>query len=216
MYKCPHCNKPGIPAWRKFLLGPALPTKCRNCGKKVGVSYRSLFTTLIFIIAYTISSFSNTLKGKIVIWAIGIITFTHIWMKYVKLIPKKEVAVLKESGEKANILKRHTIISITLFVIFILIPIIFYITDLLGFKTDILVLIGLGYFSFMLFYLAYVTYFLNLDTSFRTDIYNMKASFSTSEKGKNKWTFIWLISGILFFLFFIVLLLGYLTNASWY
>ncbi len=31
--ECPHCNKPGISAWSKFMAGTALPAKCKFCGE---------------------------------------------------------------------------------------------------------------------------------------------------------------------------------------
>lgn len=36
---CPHCDKPGISSLRRACLGPAIPAKCRNCGRLVGVPW---------------------------------------------------------------------------------------------------------------------------------------------------------------------------------
>ncbi len=52
MYACPHCGKPGISFWRKMFLGPAIPAKCRACGKLVGVPWSSMILLIpVFALA---------------------------------------------------------------------------------------------------------------------------------------------------------------------
>lgn len=51
MFECPICHKLGISFWRKLCLGPALPTTCSQCGKKVGVPYYSLVASVPFVIS---------------------------------------------------------------------------------------------------------------------------------------------------------------------
>src|SRR4051794_15319179 len=53
MFRCPHCDQPAISALRKMALGPAWPTACRSCGRKVGVPYSS---ALLFPLAYLATS----------------------------------------------------------------------------------------------------------------------------------------------------------------
>ena len=42
MYVCPHCERPGISGLRRAFMGPAIPAKCSQCGKKAGVPYWSM------------------------------------------------------------------------------------------------------------------------------------------------------------------------------
>ena len=44
MHICPHCQMPGISGLRRAFLGPGLPAKCSQCGKKVSVPYWSILT----------------------------------------------------------------------------------------------------------------------------------------------------------------------------
>jgi len=37
--RCPHCGDPAVSVLRKLFLGPALPARCRNCARRVGVPY---------------------------------------------------------------------------------------------------------------------------------------------------------------------------------
>jgi hypothetical protein len=46
---CPWCEKPAISVLRKMWLGPALSTKCRNCGRPIGVPYTSMLALIPFI-----------------------------------------------------------------------------------------------------------------------------------------------------------------------
>ncbi len=41
-YPCPHCRRATIPRWRRLLLGPALPTRCSSCDRRVGVPWWSI------------------------------------------------------------------------------------------------------------------------------------------------------------------------------
>lgn len=42
-YPCPHCGRATIPLWRRFCLGPAWPTVCSDCGRRVGVPWWSMW-----------------------------------------------------------------------------------------------------------------------------------------------------------------------------
>lgn len=41
---CPHCGKPALSPWRKSILGPARSTTCQSCGKRVSVSWGSMWS----------------------------------------------------------------------------------------------------------------------------------------------------------------------------
>lgn len=41
MYKCPHCEEPGVTVLRKALLSPGMPATCKSCGKLIGITYGS-------------------------------------------------------------------------------------------------------------------------------------------------------------------------------
>ena len=38
-YSCPKCDKEGVSKLRRWCLGPAVDTTCRECGVKIGVSW---------------------------------------------------------------------------------------------------------------------------------------------------------------------------------
>ena len=40
--RCPHCGRPGVSGLRKLFLGPVTWATCRECGKRVSVSYLSV------------------------------------------------------------------------------------------------------------------------------------------------------------------------------
>jgi hypothetical protein len=94
MFKCPICHKPGIPTWRKLCLGPALPTKCRECGKKVGVPYSSMLAVVPFVVAILISWYiflytDYSLLYILLSLIIGNIIMFFLYLKWVTLIPKE-------------------------------------------------------------------------------------------------------------------------------
>lgn len=39
MFRCPHCEKPGIPPLRKVILSPGFSASCRTCGGQAGLRY---------------------------------------------------------------------------------------------------------------------------------------------------------------------------------
>jgi len=94
MFECPICHNPGIPTWRKFFLGPAVHTKCRQCGRKVGVPYSSMFAVLPFIISILISLYIFLYTEYSFLWIIlvnimGISIMFILHWKWVPLIPKE-------------------------------------------------------------------------------------------------------------------------------
>jgi len=97
MYDCPHCNKPGISAWRKlFFMGPyALGERtaiCWHCGQKVGfamnkslgwsVSYNGIIIGMISIMIYTdggknLAAISPKVLGIFLILLVVSLFFAH-------------------------------------------------------------------------------------------------------------------------------------------
>lgn len=65
MFTCPNCNKPGISALHKSLLGPGSQMKCAACGEPVMVRFKPWLLaatpgSLVMIAAYYLVS-SHTL-----------------------------------------------------------------------------------------------------------------------------------------------------------
>ena len=70
-------------------MGPAVPTKCKQCGKKVGVPYTAMLAVIPFLIGIGIFYFSSNIIFKIISIIIGILLMSIIHMKYVPLISKE-------------------------------------------------------------------------------------------------------------------------------
>jgi hypothetical protein len=88
MCRCPHCGEEGITALRKLNLGPALPTTCEHCGKKVGVPWWSIITILPAIAGISISG--QIQSSVIAASAATIMTYTTccLFESFVPLIKK--------------------------------------------------------------------------------------------------------------------------------
>jgi hypothetical protein len=86
MYNCPHCDKPGISVLRRFSLGPAVPTTCHQCGKKVGVSYRKSFWAFVpFGLSLVAAYLVRPIGFSIAIAAVGAIIMFALWVPLVPL-----------------------------------------------------------------------------------------------------------------------------------
>jgi len=89
MYECPHCGKPGIPVWRKLILGSLVPTTCKQCGREVGVPYSSMLLVIPFIIAMVLAMmYLDSVMWKVVILVVLTLIMSIIYLKYIPLIPK--------------------------------------------------------------------------------------------------------------------------------
>ena len=89
MYACPHCNKPGVSALRRALLGPAIPATCTVCGRKVGVSaVRSLVAVAPFMVAVTVARFAPTPALSIAAWVVGALAMFALFFTFVPLIKR--------------------------------------------------------------------------------------------------------------------------------
>ncbi len=85
MYKCLHCGKPGISTIRKLFLGPAVPATCKNCGKKVGVTYRSISLGLLPFLVPVLVFY---LSGAMVLVLASFLLWCYVHLKWVPLIRK--------------------------------------------------------------------------------------------------------------------------------
>ena len=85
---CPHCGKPGLSILRKMCLGPAVPAKCKVCGKKVGVPYTTMLAIIPFIAAILASALVEpfAFKAGLLIGGFGAMTFIH--MRWIPLEPR--------------------------------------------------------------------------------------------------------------------------------
>ncbi len=82
---CPHCGEQAISFARKMCLGPAISAKCKECGKKIGVPFKSMLGVIPFLIAYFCSEFVDPSELKIVIIILGFIVTSYYHMHLVPL-----------------------------------------------------------------------------------------------------------------------------------
>ena len=47
MFRCPHCEEPGIPPLRKVILSPGFTAPCNSCGGLSGLRYPSWLTAML-------------------------------------------------------------------------------------------------------------------------------------------------------------------------
>lgn len=47
MFRCPHCEKPGISPLRKAILSPGLLATCKSCGRTSGIRYPSWLLAML-------------------------------------------------------------------------------------------------------------------------------------------------------------------------
>jgi len=87
--QCPHCGQNGITELRRLCLGPALPAKCTECGRKIGVPYWSLLTLAPIFVASALTSF--VLDNGIlcfVLGALGAMMAIGLWSSIVPLVKR--------------------------------------------------------------------------------------------------------------------------------
>jgi hypothetical protein len=88
--ECPICHKEGISKWRKSWLGSLASTRCRQCGRKIGVPHSAIVAMLPFFLVLAIF---NTLPNSIlqgIALIVGFIISTVIYVEYIPLIPKSD------------------------------------------------------------------------------------------------------------------------------
>jgi hypothetical protein len=47
MFKCPHCEKPGISPLRKVIMSPGLLATCKSCNGQSGLRYSSWLLAML-------------------------------------------------------------------------------------------------------------------------------------------------------------------------
>ena len=66
-------------------MGPAVPKKCRACGKKLGVPYTAMAAVIPFLSAIFLSSLITFLPLKIAWWTGGFLMMSFIHMCLIPL-----------------------------------------------------------------------------------------------------------------------------------
>lgn len=82
--QCPHCGRRGVSFLQKMCMGPVTPTRCKACGKELGVPYIAVLAVVPFLSAIFLSSLITFLPLKIVWWTGGFLMMSFI---HVCLIP---------------------------------------------------------------------------------------------------------------------------------
>jgi hypothetical protein len=84
---CPHCGEASITIARKLWLGPAIPTTCSLCSRRVGVPFRASLLALspFFIGVYLSLSQRNLLIGAY-LWISSAALAGYIYILHVPLI----------------------------------------------------------------------------------------------------------------------------------
>ena len=88
MYTCPRCDEPGIPGWRRWTLGPAVPTRCTSCRGTVGVPWKSLVSMIPLAITLVASGFLKDDLTAILLIVVGGIVSIAIWPRFAPLVPR--------------------------------------------------------------------------------------------------------------------------------
>ena len=86
MYRCPHCDQPGISAMRKFCLGPAASATCRACGKRVGVPFAAILAAVPFIAAIVGATELDSWPARVGVLLAGFVIMSVIHLLWVPLI----------------------------------------------------------------------------------------------------------------------------------
>ncbi len=60
---CPHCGQPALGLARKLLLGPAGSTRCRHCGRGIGVSWFAFFAFFVIAMTTAVAGYSSSTFG---------------------------------------------------------------------------------------------------------------------------------------------------------
>jgi hypothetical protein len=71
MFRCPHCEKPGIPPLRKVILSPGFTAVCTSCTGSSSLGYPSWLTAMIPGTALMIAAFF--VGSRTVEWSLNII-----------------------------------------------------------------------------------------------------------------------------------------------
>jgi len=87
-YECPRCHQPGIPAWRRWSLGPATPTVCLACGGRVGVPWSSTLSVLPFLVGILLSATVDSSIGSATCLLVGAAGMFLLYWWIAPLVPR--------------------------------------------------------------------------------------------------------------------------------
>lgn len=97
-YPCPHCQQITIRLWRRLCLGPAWPTTCSACRRRVGVPWSSMWLiqafaligaglgVLLFGPGRTMSLNSRVGAAVVLLALVGALSVA--WVRWVPLIKR--------------------------------------------------------------------------------------------------------------------------------
>ncbi|MDF2821454.1 MAG: hypothetical protein K0R15_1895 [Clostridiales bacterium] len=89
MYKCPHCGNESISLFKKADLDLRYKSKCKNCGKKYGLSSYSYLLDLIFVWGcFLIQNTSFTVPLKIVLGILVLLVDKLFNILFVPIVKK--------------------------------------------------------------------------------------------------------------------------------
>ncbi len=83
MYDCPHCGKTAMSWLTKSFLGPGRSVKCRECGKRVSVSWWSMIVIVPLIIGLVVGG-----SIAIVVWIAGMVIAVAVQLFFVPLVAR--------------------------------------------------------------------------------------------------------------------------------
>lgn len=83
---CPHCNQPGIAAWRKQFLGRARSIACDSCGGRVSVPLRSLLAAIPLVAGFLLGTLIGNPVAFWICIAIGAVATVVIHTTFVPLV----------------------------------------------------------------------------------------------------------------------------------
>ncbi len=97
MYKCPHCEEPGITVLRKAFLSPGMPATCKSCGKMIGVTYGSWIKAALPGAAVMVGAIF--LKSELLMYGLSVIGFALMIWLHLLLVPLIKDEVQQKSVE---------------------------------------------------------------------------------------------------------------------
>jgi hypothetical protein len=88
MYECPRCHQLGIPGWRRWSLGPAVPARCRACGGLVTVPWRSMVSVVPFLGGILLAVATDSFVGSTAFVLAGAALMFFLYARTAPLVPK--------------------------------------------------------------------------------------------------------------------------------
>jgi hypothetical protein len=92
-YPCPHCGRATIPLWRRLCLGPAWPTICSDCGRRVGVPWWSVWLVGLYGVMgagfglWLTSDPTRTTDTRLLVGVLFLSAFALLLVAWVRWVP---------------------------------------------------------------------------------------------------------------------------------